>query len=592
MREEYPRPDLVRDEWMSLNGRWSFTYGEKQAQIEVPFVCQSRLSGIGRRIEEDNVVYERSFVVPEKWRGRRMLLHFGAVDYQCSVFVNGACVGSHTGGQTPFSFDITRYLDWGQEHIRVEVYDPLADETIARGKQFWERESRFIWYTPSTGIWQSVWLEPVEASSFEWVHFTPDIDEGTVRVEYRLSDTAVLPCTMELNIRFGEDVIFSGQMRCGRLQNSLTVDVFRKKAMEGSFHFTGNYWSPEHPFLYDAEMSLESADEGGRAKMTDRVRTYFGMRKIHVENGRLYLNNQPYFHRLLLDQGYWEDGLVTAPADQDYREDILRSKAMGFNGCRKHEKVEDPRFLYWADRLGFLVWEAMASFWAYTPQAASAFLREWTDVIRRDYNHPCIVVWGMLNESWGVPRIRSDSQQQAFADSLYYLAKSLDKTRLVISNDGWEMTKSDICAIHSYMHGEKQDQRQHERFREALGRTDLFFRIMEKLPYAGDYGYEGQPVVLTECGGIAVKTEKLSKTDREAAIHQGDQDWGYTSASADDFLDEYRRIIDAVYDSELMSGFCYTQLTDVEQETNGLLTRDHEYKFDPEQIRRINERKT
>ena len=179
MREEYPRPEFVREEWMNLNGCWSFAYGNENTEIQVPFVCQSRLSGIGKRITEDHVVYERSFKVPEKWRDREILLHFGAVDYQCSVFINEKCVGHHTGGQTSFSFDITRYLSWDQELIRVEVEDPLTDESIPRGKQFWEEESKFIWYTPSTGIWQTVWLEPVSKTSLRWVHFTPDIDEGT-----------------------------------------------------------------------------------------------------------------------------------------------------------------------------------------------------------------------------------------------------------------------------------------------------------------------------------------------------------------------------------------------------------------------------
>lgn len=585
MREEYPRPDFVRESWMSLNGSWSFAYGGKKTQIQVPFVCQSKLSGIGERIREDHVAYERKFTVPKDWKGKKALLHFGAVDYQCQVFVNGSCVGSHMGGQTPFSFDITRYLTWQEESVRVEVTDPLQDETIARGKQFWEEESKFIWYTPSTGIWQSVWLEPVADTSLLWIHFTPDIDEGTVRIDYRLSDTSPLPSRVHITIRLDSREIFCGSMVCNTLRNSLTVDVFRKKAMEGSFHFTGNYWSPENPILYDVEVT---ADDGVSGNTADMVRTYFGMRKIHVENGKLYLNNQPYYQKLLLDQGYWEDGLVTAPTDNDYQEDIRKSKAMGFNGCRKHEKVEDPRFLYWADKMGFLVWEAMASFWSYTPEAASRFAREWMDVIHRDYSHPCIVVWGMLNESWGVPRIYSNPQQQDFSRGLYYLARGLDNTRLVISNDGWEMTDTDICAFHSYQHGEKEDARQHQVFRDSLKQVDHLRLVMEKLTFAKGSFYKGQPVVLTECGGIAVKTRAWEERGGGA---DETKDWGYTSASKDEFLDEYKRIVDAIYDSDLLSGFCYTQLTDVEQETNGLLTRDHQYKFDPEKILRINERK-
>ena len=588
MREEYPRPEFVRKDWKNLNGCWSFRYGRETTQIQVPFPCQSKLSGIGKRIEEDHVVYERKFTVSSEWKGKAVLLHFGAVDYRCSVFINEKCVGSHTGGQTSFSFDITRYLSWKEETVRVEVDDPLQDESIPRGKQFWEAESKFIWYTPSTGIWQTVWLEPVSETSLLWVHFTPDIDEGTVKIDYQLSETAALPNRVHVKIFLGEEEIFHGNMLCNTARNSLTVDVFRKKAMEGAFHFTGNYWSPENPILYDVGIDVDDRTTGN---VVDHVETYFGMRKIHVENGKLYLNNQPYYQKLLLDQGYWKDGLVTAPSDRDYYEDIRKSKDMGFNGCRKHEKVEDPRFLYWADKLGFLVWEAMASFWSYTPQAAEAFTREWMDVIHRDYNHPSIIVWGMLNESWGVPRIYSNQQQQDFSRALYYLAKGLDTTRLVISNDGWEMTETDICAFHSYKHGEKEDAAQHKLFRDSLKRLDSLHLIMEKLLFAKGSFYKGQPVVLTECGGVTIKTEAISQESMEEAIREHDREWGYTAASKADFLEEYGRIVGAIYDSELIGGFCYTQLTDVEQETNGLLTYDHEYKFDPEEIRRINDRK-
>lgn len=588
MREEYPRPEFVRKEWMNLNGRWDFDYGDERTEIEVPFVCQSKLSGIGKRIKEDRVAYERKFRVPEKWKDRLVHLRFGAVDYRCSVFINNRCVGHHTGGQTSFQFDITRYLNWEEESIRVEVVDPLQDESIPRGKQFWEEESKFIWYTPSTGIWQTVWLEPVAKTSLSWIHFTPDIDEGTVKMDYQLSESSLLPCRVHVKVRLGENEIFHGNMLCNTARNSWTVDIFRKKAMEGAFHFTGNYWSPENPILYDVMVQV---DDGITGEPADFVESYFGMRKIHVENGKLYLNNQPYYQKLLLDQGYWEDGLVTAPRDLDYQEDIRKSKAMGFNGCRKHEKVEDPRFLYWADKMGFLVWEAMASFWSYTPQAAEAFVKEWMDVIHRDYNHPSIIVWGMLNESWGVPRIYSNRQQQDFSRALYYLAKGLDETRLVISNDGWEMTETDICAFHSYKHGAKEDYEQHAVFKEGLKRIDGLQLVMEKLLFAKGSEYKGQPVVLTECGGITVKKEERSEVSVEEAIQQEDREWGYTSASKEDFVDEYARVVGAIYDSELLNGFCYTQLTDVEQETNGLLTSDHRYKFDPEEIRKINERK-
>ena len=572
MRQEYPRPEFVREQWMSLNGSWDFYLEGEKRQIQVPFVCQSSLSGIGERIKTDFVVYEREIQVPKEWRGRRILLNFGAVDYSCRVLVNGKPAGEHQGGQTPFSFDITELLCWQGERIRVEVTDPLKDESIARGKQFWEEESKFIWYTPSSGIWQSVWMEPVAKNRFQWVHFTPDIDEGTVKIEYCLAQGARVPCKVSVCITREGEQVFSGSAECSGRRGMATVDVFHKKALNGAFHYIGAYWSPEEPNLYDVVMRLE-----GEAGTEDEVKTYFGMRKIEVRNGKIYLNHKLYYQKLVLDQGYWKDGLVTAPSDEDYKEDIRKAKAMGFNGCRKHEKVEDPRFLYWADRMGFLVWGAMASFWAYTPEAAAAFVREWTDVIHRDYNHPCIVAWGMLNESWGVPAIDRDRMQQAFARSLYYLAHSLDDTRLVISNDGWETVDTDICAFHSYQHGEDGDAGQQERFRRGLKTVEGMEALVERPLFALGYGYEGQPVVLSEFGGISASEDEGG--------------WGYTSIRKDQFLQVYDRVISGVYESEAICGFCYTQLTDVEQEINGLLDREHKYKFEPEKVKEIMGRK-
>ena len=568
-RDEYPRPDFVRNQWINLNGSWDFYIGGEKKRIEVPFVCQSSLSGIGERIKEDDVIYERRFKVPQEWKGKEILLNFGAVDYSCQVFINGKLVGGHTGGQTSFSFSVTEALCWEEENIRVEVTDRLKDEKIARGKQFWKETSEFIWYTPSTGIWQSVWLEPVETARFEWIHFTPDIDEGMVKIDYHITENTKFPCKTSIVVTKEGEEVFHGIIECNEADQSVSVDVFHKKALNGSFHFTGAYWSPEEPNLYDVSMTLEDA----QGKI-DEVKSYFGMRKIEIIDGKIYLNHKPYYQKLVLDQGYWKESLITAPSDEAFQEDIRKAKAMGFNGCRKHEKVEDPRFLYWADKMGFLVWEAMASFWVYTPEAANACMKEWLDVIHRDYNHPCIVVWGMLNESWGVPRIRNDRQQQSFAKSLYHLAHSLDDTRLVISNDGWEMVDTDICAIHSYKHGEEGNRKQQQFFNKALKSMDTIGAIVEKPVFAQGTRYQGQPVVLTEFGGISL-------------LNIEEQGWGYTSIGKEQFLDVYARVLQDVYESEMICGFCYTQLADIEQEVNGLLTEEHEYKFEPEQIREI-----
>lgn len=586
LRNEYPRPDFVRSQWKSLNGQWNFGEGDSvsdQKKIEVPFVPQSELSGIHSEVTSDHLVYERDFEVPQEWAGKRVLLHFGAVDYLCRVWVNGHCVGSHQGGQTSFSFDITQYLQGGREHIKVAVTDYLDDECIPRGKQFWQPKAKFIWYTQSSGIWQSVWLEPVEDAHICWMHFTPDIDKGVVDVTYQVSDAVNCPYQMNLNIRFGDEQVYEGTVLCHNRRGHLMVDVFEGRAMRGSFHFTGWYWTPEQPSLFDVTAKLLT--EG---QCRDTVESYFGMRKIHVQDGKVYLNNQPYYQKLLLDQGYWKEGLMTAPSEQAYIDDITRAKEMGFNGCRKHEKVEDPLFLYWADRLGFLVWESMSSFWSFNAQSGAAFVKEWCDVIQRDYNHPCIVVWNMMNESWGIPRVYDNEQQQHFARAVYHLAHGLDHTRLVIANDGWELTENDICALHSYKHGEEEDKKQQERFRSGIKSVEGMRELVEKPLFAKGFGYEGQPVLLTEIGGINVKTGCDVENKEQAA----EEDWGYTSVgSAEDFLKSYERLIDSIYESDLVCGFCYTQLADIEQEKNGLLNEQHQYKADAARIKEINDKK-
>ena len=574
MRNEYPRADFVRKDWLSLNGEWDFSFEYGPAcKIQVPFVYQCKKSGINDQKTCRTVTYKRKFTVPPGWRGKDILLHFGAADYRCKVCVNGRYVGGHVGGHTPFELDITDDVNWKEEEIFVIVEDFPTDETIARGKQFWREKPEYIWYTGSTGIWQSVWIEPRTKACFEWIHFTPDIDNGQVKISYRLGDGTPLPCSSKWEITLQGETFFSGELLCREYEDSFTVTVFGNHVLSGPFHSDGLCWSPDSPTLFDVTAQLL---EDGKA--ADTVNSYFGMRKISVENGMLYLNNHPCYQKLLLDQGYWEESLLTAPDDEAFRQDILRAKAMGFNGCRKHEKLEDPRFLYWADKLGFLVWEGMASFISYTPSAAAQFIKEWEEVIHRDYNHPSIIVWGMLNESWGVPQIYDNLMQQHYAASLYHLAHSLDSTRLVISNDGWEMTETDVCAIHSYSHGTEDDCRQQLVFAECVITWPGIEsgKIVSHLPFAKGYHYQGQPVILTEFGGISGAG--------------GEEGWGYTCAHSEkEFLEVYRRLITVLNDSEILCGFCYTQLADVQQETNGLLNKMHEFKYDPKKIREINQ---
>lgn len=588
-KNEYPRPQFVRDEWINLNGEWEFAFDDEDkgirekwyqkgkplsASINVPFVYQSDLSGIGERDPHDIVWYKRKARI-EKRDGCRTVLHFGAVDYEARVYINGEQAGMHCGGYTPFSVDMTPYMEDDVQEIALRVYDPHANEFIPRGKQFWEKESRGIWYTNSTGIWQTVWVEYLPERYIKDVKFTSLYDDGKVEVKCKAKGVK-RGDNLCYKIRLLDEAIAEGCIRWKGGTIDFTVDVIRSQIFNTNFHENGISWTPENPVLFDVELTLKD-DRGERL---DHVTSYFGFRKVHTENGMVYLNNKPYYQKLVLDQGYWPDGLLTAPDDEALKKDILIAKEMGFNGCRKHQKMEEPRFLYWADKLGFLVWGESASPAMYSEKSVKRTMDEWWEVVDRDYNHPCILVWVPINESWGVPCMSGDPMQQSFSLAIYHFLHSIDGTRLVVSNDGWEMTQTDICAIHNYRHGENGDTEIYDEFCRMLATKESLVNYPSTCReiYAKGFQYRGEPIMLTEFGGIG-----FAVSDEEG--------WGYTSVkSEDEFVDTYGHVLEAVYASKGLWGFCYTQLTDVEQEINGLYTYDRKPKCDPQRIRKINER--
>lgn len=573
-RTEYPRPQLVRKEWKNLNGSWDFLFaGEAQwRKIEVPFAYQAQLSGIGTNKMYDDMTYKRSMKIPKEWKQRRILLHFGAVDYCCQVFVNGRLAGEHTGGNIGFSFDITHLLNW-EEELVVEVNNPCTEETIPRGKQYWLEEPEDIWYVRTSGIWQTVWLEPLDDIHLIDVKYTGDVDRGTVLVEYECSREELVG-EIGIRIEMDEKLVADTVIHGIKKEGSICLDLLGDHIFSMANHGQGWCWTPETPKLFNVKIQIRQKDF-----VTDEVNSYFGLRKIEARNGKVYLNNRPYIQKLVLDQGYFREGLLTAPTDEVLRKDIELSKSMGFNGCRKHQKSEDPRFLYWADHLGYLVWEEIGACARFSRKSAERTMVEWTQAIYRDYNHPCIVAWVVLNESWGVPQIGSDERQQAHAMALYYHVKSLDNTRFVVNNDGWEMTKTDICAIHNYNHGSREEKEKQVYFKESLSTKDnlLTAQPAGRPIYVQGYSYQGEPIMLTEYGGVSYQTK-----------HGGE--WGYTSVADEaEYLETYARMIEAIKGSDVLFGYCYTQLTDVEQEVNGLLTYDREYKADPEKIKELND---
>ena len=590
-RKAYPRPQFVREAWQNLNGSWQFCFDDNNEglaekwyldekefrdQIEVPFVYQCKLSGIQEDKSHEILWYKKSFEIETNGK-ERVLLHFGAVDYHAMIFLNGGLVCEHEGGHTSFSVDITDFLDRNKkgQSLAVRVYDPLEDELIPRGKQIWEDQPKGIWYTGTTGIWQTVWVEKVNHKYISDLKFTSLFDEGKESIICITEDTD-FGDAIAYQISFEGNTICEGEVKCHNHTIKWDVDLIQNHIFRTNFHDNGWAWTPESPSLFEVLLVLKDAE----GHVFDRVESYFGFRKVHKENGMVYLNNKPYYQKLVLDQGYWREGLMTAPADEAFKRDIELAKEMGFNGCRKHQKTEDPIFLYWADKLGFLVWGECASTVMYDPKAVKRLMTEWTEIIQRDYNHPSIIVWVPLNESWGIPNVHRNSMQQHFSQTMYHVLHALDDTRLVISNDGWEMTETDICAIHNYMHGQKEEVRKFAHYREMLANS----RNLIDMPstcwdiYAKGFAHTGEPVMLTEFGGIGFELS-------------GEGAWGYTSVeNEDDFLEDYTRIMDTIFDSVGLCGYCYTQLTDVEQEMNGLLTYDRRPKCDLTKIRAINER--
>jgi beta-galactosidase/beta-glucuronidase len=583
-RPEYPRPDLVRADWFNLNGEWQFTFDDENRglaegwqsgrdfdrRINVPFVYQAPLSGIGGNDLHHILWYRRTFEVPSGWYGRRVKLNFGAVDFEAQVYVNGKLAATHRGGHTPFCADITPLLALDNHNeLVVRVYD---DERLAqpRGKQYWKKDSGGIWYTRSSGIWQTVWLEPVGEVSVQSLRVNSWDSSGRVEV------VAYTGCS-DPRVRIRAEAIWNGNVVACSEAAAASYEP-TSSAGRGAHLFlqipSPHLWSQEHPNLYDLNVTvLRDGQE------VDRVLSYFGIRSLRLDGGTLLLNEKSVYQRLVLDQGYWPNGLMTAPSDDELKADILRMKEMGFNGCRKHMKVEDPRFLYWADKLGYLVWGEMAACWEYSDLALQYFIPEWQEAILRDRNHPCIITWTPINESWGVDErfVAARPDQLAFLDGLYHLTRALDPTRPVNGNDGWQNPLSDLATIHDYAQN-AAILKQHMDTYVAQPNAGAVFSHGLAMHLPGN-PYRGQPILVTEYGGIG--------------LVQGKESWGYgqVAGSAEELLARFDALTTALQQVPRLVGYCYTQLSDVEQEENGLYTYDRKPKLDPAKVREINERR-
>lgn len=568
-RSDLPNPAFARENWRTLNGDWDFAFDHDNAyvdpaavvfthKIQVPFCYESQLSGIGTTETCENVWYQRRITVSREALSGAVLLHFGAVDYTAKVWVNGCYVGRHDGGFTPFQFEIGHFLHEGENLLTVKAEDDYSREK-PRGKQVWAKDPTMCFYVNTTGIWQSVWLEFTGKNYITDIRITPDLDHGMAHFQIRVLREKNIK--VALTIRKGEKQLGKMVVESGNRRVNCSFG-FEENGVRSVFDL---YWTPEFPTLLDVEVKLLSGDE-----VLDTVATYFGMRKVHINGDKIYLNNSPLYQRLVLDQGYWPDGLMTAPSDDAIRRDVELTKAMGFNGARKHQKIEDPRYYYWADRLGLLVWGELPSNYDFTPEGQYMLLSEMQAFVKRDYNHPSIVTWIPFNESWGVHQIVGERRQMEFVRSCYYLLKSLDQTRMVGSNDGWEQIGlTDFCGIHDY-------DITPDNFKDRYADIEQTMRggVNFKPVYAAGENYNGGPILITEMGGVKLK---------------GDGGWGYNQDMDDarEMVEYLRGMMQAICAHGRVQGFCYTQLTDVQQETNGLMDADRVPKVTPETFRKI-----
>ena len=555
---------------MSLDGDWEFAidaHGQWpvpddvpwNARIVVPFAPETEASGVADTSFFQACWYRRRFEAPARVHGDRLHLHFGAVDYAAVVWIDGARAGHHEGGYTPFTIDVTDFLEGeGTHEIAVRAEDDPADLGKPRGKQDWLLEPHSIWYYRTTGIWQTVWMERVPATWIGDVRWTPSLARWELGFEARVDGERREGLRLGVKLYAGPTVVsddsytvMSGEVHRRIALSDPGIDDFRN----------GLLWSPESPTLIEAQLTLL----GRKGEVIDAVRSYTALRSIAVQGDRVVLNGRPYTLRMVLDQGYWNDTGLSAPDDDALRRDVELAKAMGFNGVRKHQKIEDPRYLYWADRLGLLVWEEMPSAYRFTSASVERVTREWVEVIRRDYSHPCIVAWVPFNESWGVPNLPDNAPERHYVQALYHLTKTLDPTRPVIGNDGWEAVATDIIGIHDY----EDPERIARRYRADEVRPRLFRRERPGgriLVLGGDAPPE-HPIILSEFGGIALAANEKTT-------------WGYSRADTPaEFADKYKALMDVVWSLELLSGFCYTQFADTYQEANGLLYADRTPKF-------------
>lgn len=559
-RPEHPRPNMIRAEWLSLNGTWEFGETDEEAdarflsaepypdKIVVPFCRESKLSGLDRKGFVKNVWYRRTFRKPADWKSPRVRLRIDACDWKTRVWINGQFAGQHVGGSAPFRFDITKRLQDGDNTVVIHAFDDTRSGIQATGKQAHSEKSQGCVYTRTTGIWQTVWLEGIGSSFVRDLRVVPDLKGSRVLLQAEING----PCeglTFRATASIGDQVVGTAEVPADWRHNETVLPLSVKRP-----------WTLEDPFLYDLKVALVRGKE-----TVDEVKSYFGLREVTIRGAALLLNGKAVFQRTVLDQGFYPDGIWTAPSDAALRHDIELSKAVGFNGARLHQKVFEPRFLYWADKMGYLVWGEFPN-WGlnYKNDAINLpVINEWVEILRRDRNHPAVIGWCPFNET--------PPEAGPLQNTIVQVTREIDPTRPIIESSGYfhGVGHPDVLDAHDY---DQNPVSFRQRWTDSYGPG-------VSLPdrYRAGQSWQAIPFFVSEYGGIGWN------------IAGG---WGYGGIpkDLDAFYARYQGLTDALLDNRYMFGYCYTQLTDIEQEQNGMVTYDRKPKFDAQRIRKVQSR--
>lgn len=583
-KKDYPRPQFVRNNWMNLNGTWDFAFDDEDVGMEkkyyknfptsqtilVPFSYQTAKSGIHDETQHFIVWYAKKQHFEKLKKNERYLLHFEGVDYKTILFVNGKYVGEHEGGYCRFSFDITSHLDKNNDVfivLRVEDDDSCLK---ARGKQTWLDHPFGCWYTPTTGIWKTVWTEKVNYTHLERVKVTPIEDTYHFFFE---CDIANFKKGYSLRTTLSIHGHMVGQQTMLLTRNHHTFSMDATNDMEG---FKIHWWSSNWPHLYDIEYELLDENQC----VIDHVSSYAGFRIFKTDGSLLMLNLNPVYLKMVLEQGYFRNSGLTYENEEQMIHEIELIRQLGFNGIRVHQKIEDERFYYYCDIMGMMVFLEMPSAYEFKDATIENVSKEWMEAIKQNYNHPSIIGWVPINESWGVNRLTSNANEASFTEALYHLTKSYDKMRPVIANDGWEHTCSDIISFHNYEQNPEELEKFYQNILGVLNKENRTNYSNLRRPFVGNHSYKGQPILIDEFMGIGFENKE-------------DKGWGYGDkvVNQEQFIRRIHDLSKVVQNIPEVNGFCITQITDVYQEINGLYDFDRQEKAPIEEMKKAIEGK-